>query len=87
VAIFGASTGEKQGMSARRRYFAKRDRGSVVLPAATMDLPRRRGLLLWLSALAVLAYVTQFHAPAGQAAGACERTVSCLPDGGPAART
>lgn len=74
-------------MSARRRYFAKRDRGSVVLPAAAMDLPRRRGLVLWLSALAVLAYVTQFHAPDGKAAGACEPTVSCLSDGGPAVRS
>ena len=75
-------------MSARRRYFAKRDRGSVVLPAAALDVPRGgRGLLLWLSGLAVLLYVTQFHAPDGKAAGACDRTVSCLPDGGPAGRT
>ena len=74
-------------MSARRRYFAKRGRDTVVLAAATMDVPRRRGLLLWLTALAVLLYMTQFHAPAGKAAGACEPTVSCLPDGGPAVRT
>ncbi len=74
-------------MSARRRYFAKRGRDTVVLAAATMDVPRRRGLLLWLSGLAVLLYVTQFHAPDGKAAGACDRTLSCLPDGGPADRT
>src|SRR5437763_16653218 len=43
----GCFNGEKQGMSARRRYFAKRGRDTVVLAAATMDVPRRRGLLLW----------------------------------------
>ena len=74
-------------MSARKRYFAKRGREAMVLPADAFDAPRRRGLLLWLTALAVLVYVTQLHAPDGKAAGACERAVACLPDSGPAVRS
>ena len=50
-----------------RRYFTKHPR-PVVLPAGNLDLPRRRGLLLWLSGLAVLLYVVQVQTVDGKAA-------------------
>ena len=50
-----------------RRYFTKHPR-PVVLPAGNLDLPRRRGLLLWLSGLAALLYVVQVQTVDGKAA-------------------
>ena len=44
----------------QRRYFRHR-RGSPVVTAGAFDSPRRPGLLLWLSGLAVLLYVGQLY--------------------------
>jgi len=74
-------------MSRGRRYFAKPGRDTVVLPVGALEAPRRRGLLLWLSALAVLLYIAQLYVPDSKAVGACERSVPCLPDRGPVVRS
>ena len=70
----------------QRRYFRHR-RGTPVVTARAPDSPRRPGLLLWLSGLAVLIYMAQLYAPTSKASDACERSnLSCLPEAGPAAR-
>jgi hypothetical protein len=72
-----------------RRHFTKHPR-SVVLAAGSLDLPRRRGLLLWLSGLVALLYVVQLHASDRRAAAfdlcqqwterpACDRACGCAP--------
>ena len=55
-----AVNGGEQDMRQGRRYFRHR-RGTPVVVAGALESPRRPGLLLWLSGLAVLLYVGQLY--------------------------